>query len=310
MNINLVHNTVFPFYHLIEDDVPIHVRHLYPVRKIQTFKKDLEYLLRHYEPMDLSDLLQYLNHGKQRQKPGFFLSFDDGLREIYDIVAPMLTSYGIPAAFFINPSFVENADLFFRFKASILIENLNRLSTNQSNRLTTLLQSQQHQNALESIRYAERHLLDEVAKVMEISFKEYLLRVQPYMSLSQIQKLHNDGFYIGAHSMDHPRYNDISFEAQLSQTQQSLEYIKANVQKDALLFAFPFTDYGVKASFFKSIFADVIFGTAGMKNDPEPNIIHRIPMEVGNSSAAAIIAKQSAYYMIKYLFHKNTIARE
>ena len=41
--------SIFPFYHLITDHAPAHIKHLYPTRNIQTFEDDLDFFLRHFE---------------------------------------------------------------------------------------------------------------------------------------------------------------------------------------------------------------------------------------------------------------------
>lgn len=306
----LPHNTIFPFYHLISDEMPIHIRHLYKVRSVSLFKKDLEYLLKMYQPMDLKDVMTFVKQGKIRQKPGFFITFDDGLRQIFDIVRPILKEYGITAAFFINPAFVDNQELFYRFKMSVLLDSYSRLSKSQLNSLRNLFNDNNPNMAVGKINYNQRHLLDKAAEIMEISFADYLKRTQPYMTWNQINTLQKDGFYIGAHSMDHPLYCDISLAEQISQTHQSLDYIQKQFNTDYRIFAFPFTEFGVSQQFFNSIRADIIFGTAGMKNDPRPEVIHRIPMEIENRSTKSIIRRQSVYYMAKHLFNKNTIRRQ
>ena len=112
---------VLPFYHAVSDDLMPHVAHVYPVRSRSAFMKDLEFFLRHYEPLGLEDLKSPVPPGK-RKKPAMFLSFDDGLSEIYDIVAPLLLSKGIPAGIFVNTGFVDNRDLFYRYKSSLLLD--------------------------------------------------------------------------------------------------------------------------------------------------------------------------------------------
>ena len=36
------------------------------------------------------------------------LTFDDGFRELHDVVAPILLRKGIPATFFVNSAFIDN----------------------------------------------------------------------------------------------------------------------------------------------------------------------------------------------------------
>lgn len=48
------------------------------------------------------------------------------MRQCYDVILPILEAKGIPATFFINSGFIDNKDLFFRFKASFLIDELHK----------------------------------------------------------------------------------------------------------------------------------------------------------------------------------------
>ena len=54
----------------------------------------------------------------------FLLTFDDGFREIYDIIAPILLDKGIPATFFISSGFLDNRELCYQHKASLLVEKV------------------------------------------------------------------------------------------------------------------------------------------------------------------------------------------
>lgn len=303
------HNTIFPFYHLVSDDTPVYIRPLYPVRNIKTFRKDLEFLLSKYKPMHLADVQAFVNNGKRGNKPAFFLSFDDGLKEIYENVRPVLLEYGVPAAFFINPDFVGNSNWFYRFQAASLISKLDKLPGTQWKMLSNIFNTNNPEAAILKVTYGQKHLLTEAAAIMEVDLDDLLSRFKPYMTAEQIVQLHNDGFYIGGHSMDHPVYADLSLADQTAQTQHSMDYIHTHIHTDYDIFAFPFTEYGVNTAFFDAVKMDVFFGTAGMKNDPVTNVIHRIPMETGNYSARSIIDKQALYYMVKYIFNKNRIYR-
>ena len=80
-----------PFYHSVQKEAPLpHIQHLYELRTLADFEKDLDFLLKYYEPIDLAGLLEQLKLGKPFERNTFFLSFDDGLREIADWIAPLL----------------------------------------------------------------------------------------------------------------------------------------------------------------------------------------------------------------------------
>ncbi len=81
--------TIFPLYHAVSDSPPLHLKHLYRIRSVKEFRADIEYLCRHYEPLS-PELLSSPGELPGRKKPGFILSFDDGLREVADTVEPIL----------------------------------------------------------------------------------------------------------------------------------------------------------------------------------------------------------------------------
>jgi hypothetical protein len=58
------------------------------------------------------------------KKPLLHLSFDDGLSACYDTIAPILLRKGVPATFFLNPAFIDNKALMFRYKISLCLNAL------------------------------------------------------------------------------------------------------------------------------------------------------------------------------------------
>lgn len=296
---------IFPFYHIVSDDAPIHIKNLYRAKSQKEFIEDLDFLLQYYEPMDLSDVKSFLNQDKNRTKPGFYLSFDDGLSEMYHVVRPILLRKGIPAAFFCNTGFIDNKDMFFRYKISILIEEILKLQPSAVKNLEALLQTQDIKSYLLSLKYGDINTINSMANILNIRFDDYLNENHPYMATSQLAEMKNDGFDIGAHSIDHPLYADLDEKDQLLQTEESLDIIQKLFSKDDRIFAFPFTDFGVKASFFDRVSADIIFGTAGIKKDIDSHVLHRIPMEESRKTASQIIYKQYLYFMAKAIFNKN-----
>ncbi|MFW5820773.1 MAG: hypothetical protein ACOCWA_05750, partial [Bacteroidota bacterium] len=80
-------NTVFPFYHAVNDNPGPHLKYLYPVKSEREFKEDLDKILKHFRPVSPTELF---DSEARRKNAGFILSFDDGLREVYEIIAPIL----------------------------------------------------------------------------------------------------------------------------------------------------------------------------------------------------------------------------
>ena len=115
---------ILPVYHTISDEEMPHIKHLYPVKGVKSFIKDLEFLLKHYTPINYDEFSALYRNNESPRKPSFLLSFDDGLREFHDIISPILIKKGIPAICFLNSGFVDNKALFYRYKSSLIIEKL------------------------------------------------------------------------------------------------------------------------------------------------------------------------------------------
>lgn len=314
---------VFPFYHLVSDKEVIHIKHLYTVRSEKQFEKDLDFLIAHYGITDIRNSLEaFISQNKTRQK-GFILSFDDGLREVYDVVAPILLRKGLQAICFINTGFIDNVDMFFRYKASILIDHWRSkpLSTNRRKAvekwaLENKLQIDERGMFLLSVNYQSRSVLDDFAMLLDVDFNEYLKLHKPYLTASQIKSLSEKGFIMGAHSIDHPLFSAISSMEQKKQVKLSVDFIRQTFQSPLRLFSFPFTDDGLPESLFfelldgEGTLADLTFGSAGLKHDVNGRNIQRIPMECGNHSAQNIIRGEYLYYMMKAAFNSNNILRK
>ena len=101
-----------PFYHIVSNNKLPHILN-YNYRKVSQFEKELDFYLKYFKPVTLEELVS----NKNLDDKIFHLSFDDGLKECAEIIAPILLKKGIPATFFVNPGFVGNQQLFHKLFA-------------------------------------------------------------------------------------------------------------------------------------------------------------------------------------------------
>lgn len=304
-----------PLYHTVSDEPLPHLKHLYPVKSEKEFEKDLDYLLKHFTFVDWDGFKTFMEAGQPAGKKVALLTFDDGLSEFLHIAAPVLERKGIYAVNFINPAFVDQQDMLFRCKASLLIEKIQTEKVDL--KLLQSLSGLQSAGIQEITRhilrtgYKNRSLLDLFADAIGVNFKDYIKKNKPYLDLTQLQELNSRGFGIGAHSWDHPYYTELNVDEQLETTIQSLEYVRQHgFLADA--FAFPFTDFGVSKQFFEKLYSRYpnlySFGTAGIKTDSFARNIQRIPME--HDAAANILTTETVYFHLKAPLKKNLIIRK
>ena len=134
--------------------------------------------------------------------------------------------------------------------------------------------------------------------------------------MEQIKDLSERGFYIGAHSKDHPHFAMLGPKDRLTQFRESMEYLRTGLDLRDGIFSFPFSDDGIPADFFSAMRApgmpvlDASFGTAGLKKDPEDTHFQRIQMETRRASALRIIKGEYLYYLGKGPVGKNKLIRK
>lgn len=309
---------ILPLYHCIRDTPPAHLKYLYHIKNPDAFINDLELLLKYYHPISLEELIQIVNNRKEITKSVFHLTFDDGLSEFESVIAPILLKKGIPATCFLNSDFIDNKKIFFRFKASILIDKLHNSEAGSETwakyhkwQKENDFGNTYYRKILLKIGYEKQNLLDALAAKLDIDFKAYLKKNKPYLEKSQIEYLIKKGFTFGAHSVDHPEYRYISKNEQIEQTLNSIKNITETFGLSYKVFSFPFTDHDVSVQFFNSIKSniDLSFGCAGIKKDAIPFNVQRIPVEEHKFPLKTVLKNEFSYYMILKTLRKHIIQR-
>lgn len=264
-----------PFYHVVSNEKLPHILN-YNYRNTVQFEKELDFFLKYFTPVTLKEL-----DAGEYPENAFHLSFDDGLRECFDVIAPVLLRKGVPATFFLNPGFIDNKTLFHKYKASVVLNRLNKLPAEKVSKITgSKLFSP---NVFLGTTILNEKFIDELAHKLEIDFNQFLTIQQPYLTTEQILKLNESGFSIGAHSFSHPEFWKIDTVQQTSEIGRSLDWLGSTIQPEIKSFAFPFTDSGVPKQVFESMYnqfgCDISFGTAGIKYDEIDKHFQRYPVE-------------------------------
>lgn len=283
---------IFPFYHTISDQRLAYIDNLYPLKSIDQFQRELDYLQKTYENISMKNLIKLKNDHQTIPQCGYFhLSFDDGLKECLTIISPILEERNLDATFFINPSFIGNKEIFYRYKVALLLEHVSDKTLKEE---------------LLSYSIHDTNLINELLLEYKINLSDFDI----YLTEVDVQDLLNKGFSVGAHSMNHPYYRDITLVEQLNETKESLDFIQKTFDLDYQIFSFPFTDDGVSKSFFNNIEVDLSFGTAGIKDDEFVTNIHRLPMDNCLGDPTRFIEINRLKYFTQKIFNKHIVKHE
>ena len=185
------------------------------------FVRQLKYLKRNYH-FPCPDEFFHSNSDRN-----VLLTFDDGLRCHYDIVAPILSDMNIPAIFFVSSGPLLNEDMLLVHQLQILISEskvnppvfteLFNFAANHCGSMEALLNKNKnlHIHKYESkdynfIKKSFQVFIDlEIGKNfltdLLVSYCDYdeTFFSKVYMNLSECKHMINEGFDIGGHSKSH-----------------------------------------------------------------------------------------------------------
>lgn len=316
-------NLLAPYYHLISNEPVPYLQHIYQFKNTRQFENDLDYMLKHFNPVTLNEVINHIKLGTQIPKHSFLITLDDGLKQVHDIIMPVLLRKGVPAALFIVPAFLNNKNLFYDLKKGLIIDKLLTQPTSPAtlsklSSACTVNRPDVNQiiNYVKSINYLSKEKADELGNILEIDFDNFLHTEQPFMTTAQVDDFIGKGFGVGAHSLTHPRYSLVPLEQQVKETQESLKWVANTFSLPYKAFAFPHVDKGVSQQFFDTILTadntirpDIIFGNTTAMRECNPHIFHRYIGENPNLSAENMVKAVLSYNLTNKLRGKTYLRR-
>tara|TARA_B100001113_G_scaffold343930_1_gene331751 strand:+ start:827 stop:1687 length:861 start_codon:yes stop_codon:yes gene_type:complete len=113
LNYTLVLDIIFLVYKLFYKKKFIRAINYHSIseKNIENFKQQLKYYKKYYNNVSMDDLNRFLITGVwDNLKPGIILTFDDGLKNDYKIIKPLIEEYGFTGWFFIPAGFIDCID--------------------------------------------------------------------------------------------------------------------------------------------------------------------------------------------------------
>lgn len=304
------HYGIFPFYHTVARQQAPHFAHVYRARSPEEFEGDLDLLLKEFEAVSLGDYMSQT--GNNKGKRSMVLSFDDGLKECHTHIAPLLRKKGVPAVFFLNNHFIDNRELFYRYKVSLLIQKV-REDSNAMEQIRDFLKikASQLDKTLKMISFDQGALINTLAEMTGLNFSEYLNHSPVYLNYPEVKDLLQWGFEIGGHSFEHVDFTLLDTSQMVEQIKESIENLQKRFDIGTRYFSFPFSSDGVPLPVIESLLdegiAEVLMGTAGLKHTGRKGFIQRIPMEAFGKGAEDALKTEYLYYLLKKPLGRNRL---
>ncbi|MBT7237742.1 polysaccharide deacetylase family protein [Candidatus Woesearchaeota archaeon] len=245
---------------------------------VDKFKKQINYLMNNYTIISLGEYVNFLNDKGEIPNDSCILTFDDGLKDHYEHVFPILKEKKISGCFFIATKPLVDYSVLPVQKVQFLLA---KLGTEKLAREFNLILENKHMDLF------EKHLIDDVKHIdredwydnWDTTFTsnlKYCIASLPwkikdsivdeifsksfeneeefsrelYLNWDEIKEMVDGGMSFGTHSHSHPDLSKVSEEEQINELKVSKEIMEKKLGKEINLCSYPYgipSDASIKA---------------------------------------------------------------
>jgi peptidoglycan/xylan/chitin deacetylase (PgdA/CDA1 family) len=221
---------ILMYHNFCADDeaLPDHV-------SLSVLHRQLEYLNRYFRVIPLSQLLSQLRSGRPFDSHTVALTIDDGRRNCYEYLFPLLRRYRMPATFFVVSSFIRGEEWIWTDKVLWLAERRKRPGFLAPERIDAFF------GMLNSLRPEVR---DAHIEALALSMGLRVPATPPPhyapCSWSELRKMVDSGLVeIGSHTVSHPILSTLSDEECWQELTISRAQLEEGLGGNVRAFCFP-----------------------------------------------------------------------
>ena len=222
------------------------------------FETQLKYLLKHYTILSLEELVENIYKRKPISKKAVVLTFDDGYKDNYLYVYPILKKYGVPATIFLTTGPIDSGELFWWDKITYVLRHTIRevltldgidsyplKSNNERLRAASTLIK-----GLAKLPEPQKSLL--IEKIVNMSGVNIPAGLGKEINLTwdEVREMSHGGIAIGAHSVTHPLFSILSPEEVKKEIIQSKKDIEGKIDRAVTAFSYPGGKYSSETTQF------------------------------------------------------------
>ncbi len=218
-----------------------------------TFIKQIKLLQKQYSIISLRELVSRLQESRILPLNVCALTFDDGYKDHYQNVFPILKKLEIPATFFVIGACIAGSgrvrwlDKYYYILDHALLkyhdielENIlsyiyYKFNKKDENKFTPNLLKNFIRGSLNKDK-----IINYLARILQVKIDSKKINQSLYLSRDNILEMMNYGMDFGAHSMTHPDLSKLNFRQAQYEIMQSGDIIREITRQRKIAFAYPF----------------------------------------------------------------------
>lgn len=228
-----------------------------------TFEQQIQYLLRHYRPIRLADLVRSYRNNTPPPARSVALTFDDGFANNCTVAFPILQKYGFPFTIFLTTGMLESPGaqlwservkraVYLCPRESVVLPILGRdiqcqLESPGAREQATRRVLHMLKRSPPAERNAALLIIESACGRPELTARE--LERYEFLTWAQVRTMASAGVEFGSHTVHHPILSTLDEPALRDELVASKRRIEAEIGQDCYAFAYPNGqpgDFGVR----------------------------------------------------------------
>lgn len=239
---------------------------------IEKFESQIQYLVRNYSLVKMEDVVESVKTGKELPQNACLLSFDDGYKDHYKNVLPILKKFGVQGSFYPSGKAVEEHTVLDVNKIHFLLCEVSDtahllkeiFSLINDFRSTYSIESEEYYRNKFSFRdrfnagdvsiikgLMQRELPEEIREsILHTLFHKYVSQDEAsfagelYMNPQNIEQMREQGMHIGSHGFRHIWLSTLPPDDQEKEIERSLEFLQhLQIPLADWTFCYPYGDF-------------------------------------------------------------------
>jgi len=218
------------------------------IHSTENFRNQMRLVSRHYSPISMDDVINYLEGDFTLPPYPVVITFDDGYKDNLEIAAPILGEFNIPATFYIVMNSVAdqetNSIWFMRIRKAFSITKKSSWTDNNSRIYPLSDEANKIKARGAAMAYCGSTIgktqLEHVAQIEQaLDVPAFETDSNIMLTWDDIRQLRDQGHIIGSHTMTHPNLAYVKEEDAKFEIDQSRLKLENKIGESVSHFSYP-----------------------------------------------------------------------